>query len=97
MEIQRDKAPLVQVQRLPVFISGIRIKRLALRAKITTPILYGDPLDGAAAHRTRFTFLMSNLEIEMSCAQLALRANVGIHAGTFVANGCPKNFSDAMV
>jgi len=28
---------------------------------------------------------MSNLEIEMGCAQLALRADVGIHAGAFAA------------
>jgi hypothetical protein len=40
---------------------------------------------------------MSNLEIEMSCAQLALRADIGIHAGAFAADACPKNFADAMI
>jgi len=40
---------------------------------------------------------MSNLKIEMSCAQLALRADVGIHAGAFVADGCPENSADAMI
>jgi len=34
---------------------------------------------------------MSNLKIEMGCAQLALRADVGIHAGALVSDACPKN------
>jgi hypothetical protein len=32
---------------------------------------------------TRFASSMSNLKIRMGCAQLALGADVGIHAGTF--------------
>jgi hypothetical protein len=40
---------------------------------------------------------MSNLEIEMGCAQLALGADVSIHAGAFAADGCPKNSADAIM
>jgi hypothetical protein len=40
---------------------------------------------------------MSNLKIEMSCAQLALGADVGIHAGAFAADGCLKNSADAVI
>jgi hypothetical protein len=59
--------------------------------------LHRDPLDGAAANGTEFAALMSNLEIEMGCAQLALGADVSIHAGAFVADGCRKNSADAMI
>jgi len=40
---------------------------------------------------------MSNLKIETGCAQLALRADVGIHAGAFAADGCLKNPADALI
>jgi hypothetical protein len=40
---------------------------------------------------------MSNLKIEMSRAQLALGTDIGIHAGTFVANGCVKDAADTMM
>jgi len=40
---------------------------------------------------------MSNLKIEMGCAQFALGANVGIHAGAFAADGCPKNPTNAVI
>jgi hypothetical protein len=40
---------------------------------------------------------MSNLKIEMGCAQLALGTDVGIHAGALAADACPKNFADAMI
>jgi hypothetical protein len=40
---------------------------------------------------------MSNLKIEMGCAQLTLGADVGIHAGAFVADGCLKNIADALI
>jgi len=59
--------------------------------------LHQDTLDGAAANGAGFASLMSNLKIEMGCAQLALGTNVGIHAGAFAADGCPKNSADAMV
>ena len=45
---------------------------MAFRAKITAPVLYQDPLDGAAANGAGFASFMSNLKIEMGCAQLAL-------------------------
>ena len=59
--------------------------------------MHRDPLDGVAANGAGFASLMSNLKIEMGCAQLALRADVGIHAGAFAADGCPKNSADAMI
>jgi hypothetical protein len=64
---------------------------LAFRAKITAPVLYRDPRDDAAANGAGLASFMSNLKIEMGCAQLALGADVGIHAGALAANGCPKN------
>jgi len=39
---------------------------------------------------------MSNLKIGMGCAQLALRADVGIHAGAFTADVCLKNPTNAV-
>jgi hypothetical protein len=65
------------------------------RSRSTVPCR--DPLDGAAANGAAFTSSMSALEIEMSCAQLALRADVGIHAGAFAADGCLKNPGDALI
>jgi len=59
------------------------IKRLASGAEVATAVLHQDPLDGAAANGAGFASLVSNLKIEMSCAQLALGADVGIHAGAF--------------
>jgi hypothetical protein len=40
---------------------------------------------------------MSNLKIGMGCAQFAFGADVGIHAGTFAADGCLKNPADAIM
>ena len=56
---------------------------LASGAEAGATVLHQDPLDGAAANGAGFASLMSNLKIEMGCAQLALRADVGIHAGAF--------------
>jgi len=74
--------------------SGTR--RLASGAEVSATVLHEDPLDGAAANGAGFASFMSNFEIKMGCAQLALGADVGIHAGAFAADGCPKNFADAM-
>jgi len=57
---------------------------LAPGAEAGAAVLHQDPLDGAAANGAGFAFSMSNLEIEMSCAQLALGADVGIHAGALL-------------
>jgi len=46
---------------------------LASGAEAGAAVLYQDPLDGAAANGAGPASLMSNLEIEMGCAQLALR------------------------
>jgi hypothetical protein len=40
---------------------------------------------------------MSNLEIEMGCAQLAPGADVRIHTGAFAADGCLKNAADVVM
>jgi len=66
-------------------------------AEAGATVFHQDPLDGAAADVAGFASLMSNLKIEMGCAQLALRADIGIHAGAFAADGCPKNSEDAMI
>jgi len=70
---------------------------LASGAEAGATVLHRDPLDGAAANGAGFTSLMSNLEIEMGCAQLALGADAGIHAGALASNGCPENSADAMI
>jgi len=59
--------------------------------------LHQDPLDGAAANGAGFASPMSNLEIGMGCAQLALGTDVGIHAGAFAADGCLKNPTNAVM
>jgi len=70
---------------------------LASGAEAGATVLHEDPLNGAAANGAAFASLMSNLKIEMSCAQLALGADVGIHAGAFAADGCPKNSADVII
>jgi len=71
--------------------------RLASGAEAGAAVLHEDPLDVAAVNGAGFASLMSNLKIKVSCAQLALGADVGIHAGAFAADGCPKNSADAMI
>ena len=66
-------------------------------AEAGATVLHQDPLDGAAANGAGFASPMSNLKIEMGCAQLALGADVGIHAGAFAADGCPKNSADIIM
>jgi hypothetical protein len=63
-------------------------ERLASGAEAGASVLHRDPLDGAAANEAGFASFMGNLKIEMSCAQLALGTNVGIHTGAFAADGC---------
>ena len=88
---------LVQVQPLLTSMSDAVARRLALWAEVGAAVLNGNPLDGAAANRAGFVSFMSNLEIKMRCAQLALGADVGIHAGAFAVDGCPKNSADAIM
>jgi hypothetical protein len=40
---------------------------------------------------------MSNLEIEMGCAQFAIGADIGVNAGAFAADGCFKNSADTVM
>ena len=70
---------------------------MASGAEITAPVLHQDPRDGVAADGTGFTPSMSNLEITLGSAQLALRANVGVHAGAFAVDGRSKNSADAIM
>lgn len=58
--------------------------------------MHYDPLDGATANRAGSAYTMSNLEIEIGCAQLALGIDLAIHAGAFAADGCSKNPADAL-
>jgi hypothetical protein len=46
-------------------------------------VLHHDPLDGAAANGVGFASSVSNLKVEMGCAQVTFRADISIHAGTF--------------
>jgi len=70
---------------------------LASGAETGATVLHEDPLDVAAVNGAGFASLMSNLKIKVSCAQLALRADVDIHAGAFAADACPKNPADALM
>ena len=70
---------------------------MAFRAEITAPVLYRDPLDGAATDGAGFASFMSNLEIEVGCAQSALRADIGIHAGAFAVDARPEDIADAIM
>ena len=81
--------------RNPCLVSDA--KRLTCGAEIAAPVLYRDTLDGAATDGARFTSSMSNPKITMGCAQLAIRANVGIHAGAFAADARLKSSADAII
>jgi len=69
--------------RCQLLQQGPESKRLASGAQVGAPVLHHDSLDGTATNRAGFASLMSNLEIEMSCAQLPLGADIRIHAGAF--------------
>jgi len=70
---------------------------LASGTEVGAAGLHRDSLDGAAANGAGFASSMSNLEIEMRCAQLPFRTHVDIHAGAFAADGCLKNPGDALI
>jgi len=83
--------------RCRVLYQGPAAERLASGAEAGATVLHQDPLDGAAANGAGFAPPMSNLEIGVSCAQLALGADVGIHAGAFAANGCLENPTNVLI
>jgi hypothetical protein len=87
----------VQLQPLSFLYQGPTTERLASGAEAGAAVLHRDPLDGAAANGAGLASSMSNLEIEMGCAQLALGTDVGIHAGTFAADGCLKDFANTIM
>jgi hypothetical protein len=70
---------------------------LASWAEVCPPVLHDDSLDEAAANGAEFTTSVSNLEIEMGCAQFALGANIRVNAGAFVPDGCLKNSADTVM
>jgi hypothetical protein len=88
---------LVQVLPLPALYERAGIEGLASGTEAGATVLHQDPLDGVAANGAGFASLMGNLKIEVGCAQLALRADIGIHAGAFAADGCPENSADALI
>ena len=77
--------------------SKIACRRLAPAAEARAAVLYRHPLDGAAANGAGLAFSVSNLEIEMGCTQLALWADVCIHACALAADPCPKNLADTIM
>jgi len=92
--------------RIGKAIHGVKIRLLYQRpgtegltseAEAGATVLHQDPLDGAAANGAEFASLMSDFEIKVGCAQLALGTDVGIHAGAFAADGCPENSADAIM
>ena len=78
-------------------IRGLQPEWLASGAEVAAAVLHHAPLDIAATYRTGGTYLMSNLKIGMGCAQLTLGADIGVHAGTLVADGSPKYPSDVVM
>ena len=78
-----ERKPLI-VSSIPVtdsfHVRGPESKRLVSGAEVSAAVLHQDPLDSAAANGAGFASSMSNLKIEMGCAQLALGADAGIHA-----------------
>jgi len=91
---QYTSSPYYTISRA---ISTPAAERLASGAEVCAAVLHHDPLNGAAANRAGLTSSMSNLEIEMGCAQLALGADVAIHTGAFAADGCPQNSADTIM
>jgi hypothetical protein len=82
---------LVDIQLLTACKSAAATERLASRAEVCAPVLHDDSLDGTSANGAEFTTPVSNLEIEMGCAQFSLGANIRVNAGAFVPDGCLKN------
>jgi hypothetical protein len=70
--------------RCQLLYQRLATQRLPSKAEVGATVLHQDSLDGAAANKTGFASLMSNLKIEMRCAQLALGADVAIHAGALL-------------
>jgi hypothetical protein len=78
-------------------MSGAAAESLASRAEVCPAVLHDDSLDGAAADRAEFATSMSDLEIEMGCAQFSLGADIGVNTGAFAADGCLKNSADTVM
>jgi hypothetical protein len=88
---------LTEIQLLPTCTLVAAAGSLAPWAEVGAPVLYDDPLDGAAANGAQFATSVSNLEVAVSCAQLALRADIRVNAGAFAADGCLKNSADTVM
>ena len=60
---------------------------LAFGAEVRAAVTDGDALDGVTADRAGLaTKAVGDLKLEMGGAQRAIGAEVGINAGTFIAN-----------
>ncbi len=63
---------------------------LALGTEVGAAVADSYALNGGAADRAEFTAkAVSNLKLKLGCPQLTAGAEVGIHAGSFITNGCP--------
>jgi hypothetical protein len=71
--------------------------RLTSGAEVGAAVLHHDPLDVTPANWAGFTSSMSNPKVEMGCAQLALGADVSVHAGAFAAYRCSEGFTDTIM
>ena len=78
-------------------IGGSQHEGLASGAEVAATVLYHAPLNVTPANGAGFASPMSNLEIEMGCAQFAFGSDVGIHAGAFAADGPPKYPADVVM
>ena len=87
----------MQLQPRPFLYQRAGTKGLASGAEAGAAVLHRDTLDGAAANGAGLASPMGNLKVEMGCAQLALGADVGIHAGAFAADGCLKDFANTIM
>ena len=65
------------------YIRGSQLKGLASGAEVAAAVLHHAPLNVTPTNGAGFASPMRKLEIEMGCAQLALGADVGIHADAF--------------
>ena len=59
---------------------------LAFGAEVSAPIAHHYPFNGKTAVRAVFPPAMSNLKLKVCRTQCAIGTEVGIHAGSFIAD-----------
>ena len=62
------------------------LESLAIGAKVAAAISNGETLDGSTADRARLATEVSDTEVELGSAQLAIRAFICINTGAFAAD-----------